>query len=263
MRSLLLRSASRCCATRYVIANQSSFLISSSKSNNQNANIIPTVRCFATARSDLLALIKKEHKEENDEGRTEMEEDLKYLMETVRKNAWRIVDDGGFTKMHRNHNSMKMRVSFHCQDLIHEPQQDYEKEPDQDQDAPEDDEEEEDYGEAPGSLRFTATATPTKTGKTLIFQCTSEFGSAKIDAVSVAESEDDVDKLHTEDANYNEYVGPAFEELDEKLKGEFERFLDIDVGIDTDMATFINKYADYKEQQQYVKFLADCEKVLE
>jgi Mitochondrial glycoprotein len=216
-------------------------------------------RSFSTARTDLLAAIQKEHKEEVDEGRTEMEEDLKYLLENVRKNAWRIVDDGGFTKMHRNHNSMKIRVSFHCQDLIHEPEQEDNAAPDDEDQG----EEEPDYGEAPGSLRFTATATPTKTGKTLIFQCTAEFGSTRIDAVSVAENEDDVDKLHTEDANYNEYVGPAFEELDEKLKEEFLRFLEIDIGLDTDMATFINKYADYKEQQQYVNFLAECAKVLE
>jgi hypothetical protein len=161
--------------------------------------------------------------------------------------------------MHRNNNSMKIRLSFHCQDLIHEPQQ----QDDEDDDDEDDTIPEEDYGEAPGSLRFVVTATPTKTGKTLIFQCTSQFGSARIDAVSVGDGEDDVDKLHTEDANYNEYVGPAFDELDEKLQQEFERFLAIDVGIDVDLSTFINKYADHKEQMQYVKFLKDCEKVLE
>jgi hypothetical protein len=59
------------------------------------SNLGSTTRSFATARSDLLAVIKKEHKEEVDEGRAEMSEDLTYLMETVRKNAWRIIDDGG------------------------------------------------------------------------------------------------------------------------------------------------------------------------
>jgi succinate dehydrogenase flavin-adding protein (antitoxin of CptAB toxin-antitoxin module) len=248
MRSLLLRTS-----TRYATA-----ILSPSKTT---ASIYPVVlRSFATARTDLLAAVKKEHQEELNEGRTEMSEDLTYLLETVRKNAWRVVDEAGFTKMHRNNNSMKIRLSFHCQDLIQEPQQ--AEGGDEDEDSPPE-EEEQDFGEAPGSLRFTATATPTKTGKTLIFQCTSEFGSARIDAVSVGEGEDDVDKLHTEDANYNEYVGPAFDELDEKLRQEFERFLEIDVGIDTDLATFINKYADYKEQMQYVNFLKDCQKVLE
>jgi predicted house-cleaning noncanonical NTP pyrophosphatase (MazG superfamily) len=215
----------------------------------------------ATARDDLLAALQKEHNEEIHEGGTEMGQEVKDLLEVVKKNGWQtIVDDGGLTKMHRNLDTMKIRVSFHCQDLVYDEEQEQENAAEEDQESPTEDEA---LGEPPGRLRFTVTATPIKTGKTLIFQCTSEVGTARIDAVSVGGGADeDIDKMHTEDAEYNEYVGPAFDELDEKLKEEFRRFLEIDVGIDSDMATFMNAYADYKEQQEYVKFLDECQKVL-
>jgi Mitochondrial glycoprotein len=206
-------------------------------------------------------VLQKEHNEEIHEGGTEMGQEVKDLLEVVNKNGWKIVEDAGCTTMHRNLDTMKIRVSFHCQDLVYEEEDHVnENEQEEEGDIPA---EEEELGEPPGSLRFTATATSTTTGKTLIFQCTSEIGAARIDAVSVGDGEADIDKLHTEDADYNEYVGPAFAELDEKLKEEFQRYLELDVGIDSDMATFMNAYADYREQQQYVKFLEECQKVLE
>jgi hypothetical protein len=102
MRSLLLLRTATRCANRHArttaIISDSVFFVSNGKTTattTTSSDLGNTVRSFATARTDLLAVIKKEHKEEVDAGRAEMSEDLTYLMETVRKNAWRIIDDGG------------------------------------------------------------------------------------------------------------------------------------------------------------------------
>lgn len=220
-------------------------------------------RTLATSRTTLLELIQRERHEEIDEGRTEMPPQLVELQEELKKNAWKIVDDQGFTRLYRNHNSMKIQLSFHCQDMVTdqglEDLDDDDVEPEQ-QLPPEDEHDD----EVPGSVRFTATATPVKTGKTLIFQCTSEFGGAAIDGVSVTKDHDDVEQIHTSDeAKHNEYTGPVFAELAEDVRDAFQNFLEVDVGVSADVATFINTYADYKEQQNYVTFLKDVEEVLE
>ena len=51
------------------------------------------------------------------------------------------------------------------------------------------------------------------------------------------------------------YAGPPFGNLDEDLQVLLERYLD-ERGIDTALATFIPDYIDFKEQKEYVRWLA-------
>jgi len=50
------------------------------------------------------------------------------------------------------------------------------------------------------------------------------------------------------------YIGPTFDTLDVSLQGEFEKFLQ-ERGINETVAAFIPEYCEYKEQQEYVKWL--------
>ena len=239
---------------------RSSAVVASLLSRTPMSHVAPAFRTMSTtSRPVLLDLITREHTEEVEEGRTDIPEQLAELQATLKENAWKIVDDEGFTKLVREHNGMKMQLSFHCQDTIQEDEPHFEEEGDENEEP--EDAMEEDGEEAPGSLRFVATATPTKTGKTLVFQCTSEFGGSIIDAVSVSK-DDNIEHLHTGDAKHNEYTGPVFAELPEDVKDEFHNFLEVDVGVNADVSNFIHVYADYKEQQHYVKFLEDVKEVL-
>ncbi|KAJ7445162.1 regulatory protein suaprga1 [Mycena galericulata] len=58
------------------------------------------------------------------------------------------------------------------------------------------------------------------------------------------------------------YVGPPFEMLDMNLQENFERFLQ-DRGIDADLALFVNDYALYKEQKEYVQWLENVGKFVQ
>jgi len=52
------------------------------------------------------------------------------------------------------------------------------------------------------------------------------------------------------------YAGPPFGNLDEDLQILLERYLD-ERGIDTALATFIPDYIDFKEQREYLRWLAN------
>jgi complement component 1 Q subcomponent-binding protein len=51
------------------------------------------------------------------------------------------------------------------------------------------------------------------------------------------------------------YAGPQFGNLDEDLQVLLERYLD-ERGVDTVLANFIPDYIDFKEQREYVRWLA-------
>ncbi|KAI9883235.1 MAG: hypothetical protein M1823_004994 [Watsoniomyces obsoletus] len=52
------------------------------------------------------------------------------------------------------------------------------------------------------------------------------------------------------------YLGPPFANLDEDLQVLFERYLD-ERGVNTALALFVPDYVDYKEQKEYLRWLAD------
>lgn len=56
--------------------------------------------------------------------------------------------------------------------------------------------------------------------------------------------------------------GPEFTELDVELQEGLNDYVAIDCGVDTDVAAFIAMYADYKEQNEYVKWMKDVQKVI-
>lgn len=52
------------------------------------------------------------------------------------------------------------------------------------------------------------------------------------------------------------YMGPLFDELSQELQTTFTNLLE-ERGINTALATFLPDYVDYKEQNEYVRWLKD------
>jgi complement component 1 Q subcomponent-binding protein len=52
------------------------------------------------------------------------------------------------------------------------------------------------------------------------------------------------------------YMGPLFDELSQELQATFTNLLE-ERGINTALATFLPDYVDYKEQNEYVRWLKD------
>ena len=58
------------------------------------------------------------------------------------------------------------------------------------------------------------------------------------------------------------YAGPPFGNLDEDLQTLMERYLD-ERGINTSLAIFVPEYIDYKEQKEYLSWLASVKGFVE
>ncbi|KAI0782033.1 mitochondrial glycoprotein [Abortiporus biennis] len=69
----------------------------------------------------------------------------------------------------------------------------------------------------------------------------------------------------TAEADWNRrglYIGPQFDTLDVGVQEEFERFLQ-ERGINDSLAVFIPEYSEYKEQKEYVHWLANVKSFVE
>ncbi|KAI9894184.1 MAG: hypothetical protein M1814_004038 [Vezdaea aestivalis] len=64
------------------------------------------------------------------------------------------------------------------------------------------------------------------------------------------------------DATKEPYAGPQFNNLDEDLQVLFESYLE-ERGIDTRLAMFVPEYTEWKEQQEYVRWLNNLKKFVE
>jgi complement component 1 Q subcomponent-binding protein len=198
---------------------------------------IASARHFSVGLSDILA---REMAEEEESGSAEMTSDLEELHQEVSK-AWTILDDkdSGTVKMVRK-GAHKVSIVFHCQDSI---EVDY------------DDEGE----EAAPEIRFTLTST--KAGKTLVMQCVSAEAIARVE--SVATTAEDVDHVFaTGKIDPKLYQGPEFVELAEDLQEAFHSYLQTDCGVNDDVAAFISMYADFKEQEEYVRWLKQVQGII-
>ena len=207
----------------------------------------------------LVNLLDREHKEEIENDRTAMPEPLEALHEHLTMtDGWKIVSDdsSSITKLYKTVDSVKVQVSFHCQDgterLVEE--EEHEQEEDQENDDANQGQEE------AASVRFTVSST--KAGKTLFIVCIAQDSTVRIQNVVVAGAVQDIDALHVNGLNQSLYQGPEFTELAEDLQDAFYAYVQDYLGINEDFASYITMQFDYKEQCQYVKFLEDAKSVL-
>jgi complement component 1 Q subcomponent-binding protein, mitochondrial len=203
-------------------------------------------------KSVLLDMLAKEEKEERASGNMEMPKELKELKSSIEEN-WKIVEDGATTSLFRKNHSLKVQVSFHCQDA--------------DEDAPydmdeynEDNQEEEEEEEPSASVQFTVTVT--KAGKSLVFACSSEYGSCTINGISTTTASAETVHDNQGVLAKKEYQGPDFLELEEGLQEQLHVYLEEECGVDSDVAAFIAMFSDYQEQACYISWLKETQSVL-
>ena len=195
-------------------------------------------RAFSSdATMTLVDMLSKEYEEEVDSGNTEIPKELAELKASLEED-WRLVDDGASTQLFLK--NKKVQISWHCQDTVEEVAQE--------EMAMEGDDEEE------PALPVHFTVTVSKAGKSLVFDCLSDYGEAKVVGVRTTSSD-----VADEE---NLYQGPDFVELDEGLQEAFAIYLEEELSINSDVAAFIAMYSDYKEQMQYVQFLKDAQSIV-
>mmetsp|Transcript_21793 Transcript_21793/g.32187 ORF Transcript_21793/g.32187 Transcript_21793/m.32187 type:complete len:240 (-) Transcript_21793:70-789(-) len=221
-----------------VLVNRSSNVASAALWKRLATATPNTNRFFSS--NDLSDILARELEEENETG-SSMPEDLAELKETISE-YWTIVDDGesGTVKLFRKEGPEKVAVVFHCQDTLDEELDDSEEES-----SPE--------------VRFTLTVT--KAGKTMVLNCVSVDASAVVE--SVVTTNEDIELIHdTGKVDEKLYQGPQFDELAEDLQDAFTEYVKEECGITSDVAAFISMFADFKEQQEYVRWLNQVKLIL-
>lgn len=216
-------------------------------------------RYFSTVQTELSDILTRELAEEESNGSSTMPEDLAELKTQIEE-SWRIVDGGvsgdgsGVVRLFKKDpiegSGAKVAIAFHCQDTI----------------ASEDDEntgslfeqmaqgggDEEEEEEDAVAVRFTVMIS--RAGKTMVYTCLSEDAVTNVERVAVVDG-DDIEDLIANGVDEKAYQGPEFTELAEDLQGSLCEYVDEVAGVDTDLASFITMYADYKEQTEYVDWL--------
>jgi complement component 1 Q subcomponent-binding protein len=206
----------------------------------------------------LVDMLEREHAEEMENNSTETPEALKDLHHTLtEEKGWKIVTDDAtaMTKLLKTVDGTKVQVSFHCQDATERMSE--QEEDAEDPNNPDADHEEE---EEPASVRCTVTIT--KGGKTLMVVCIAQDSMIRIQNTAMAGTVTDIDALHASGVDPNLYQGPEFTELAEDLQDAFHSYMEDYLGINNDVAAYIAMQFDYKEQCQYVKFLAETKSLL-
>jgi complement component 1 Q subcomponent-binding protein len=206
---------------------------SSEKSNNMPSSLV--IKAFSTiSQINLIDLLRKEYDEEVESGNVEMPQELSDLKASILED-WRMVEDQANSTLFLK--SKKVQVSFHCQDTVEELMYD-------DQEA---------EGDEEPILPIRFTVSSSKAGKSLVLDCLSELGQARIVGVKITTLDADED---------NAYQGPDFAELDEDLQDAYHSYLKEELAVTSDIAVFIAMTSDYKEQMQYVQFLKDSQSIV-
>ena len=245
------------------LVEQDSFMAKSSSMKNHHHHRVafgsimttptkkPTeIRTFASsspssnAKQILLDILAREEVEEKESGNVAVPDDLRTIQKSLEAD-WRIVDEGAMTQLFLK--QKKVQISFHCQDTVEAFQDDV-------------DDEEADEEELVNPVRFTVTVA--KAGKTLVFQCLSEYGEVKVESVATTSLAPDVVHANQGILAKTDYQGPEFVELAEDLQDAVGDYLEEECHVNADVATFVAMYSDFKEQSQYVQFLKDVQSII-
>lgn len=198
-------------------------------------------------------MLAREEQEEEDTGNTEMPSELSDLQKSIQEN-WKIVEDGATTNLFKIDSppGNKIQVSFHCQDTVEEVGHD---------DGSTLDEEDEEGEEESPLVRFTVTVT--KAGKSLNFACFSEYGQVNIEGVSTTAAST-AEYVHANQGTLPkvEYQGPDYTELAEDLQEALVDYLDEECGVNSDLASFVAMFSDYREEMNYVNFLKQAQSIV-
>jgi len=177
-----------------------------------------------------------------------------FVKEFKASGTWKIEEAAGHDEvvLTRLFGNESIRVLFSIAD-IDTPQEAPEYEADGEP-APE----EEEHSGAP--IRVSVTISKPKSGA-LSIDCVTQDGGFGIDNVSFYGDS----KLATEltpEADWSRrglYIGPQFDHLDVGVQEAFEKYLE-ERGVGASLAAFIPDYAEFKEQQEYTRWLENVHK---
>lgn len=108
------------------------------------------------------------------------------------------------------------------------------------------------------SLPLSFTVTITKPGnKAIEVRAVADDGVVEIESLNYFPKAELLEAKNADDAAEARglYVGPPFRNLDADLQAMFAAYLD-ERGINTTLATFLPEYVEFKEQREYVQWLA-------
>lgn len=117
-------------------------------------------------------------------------------------------------------------------------------------DQPEEELVEDESGAVDADVGVVFTATITKGGKSLVFECKSDGQYFVVQHASVEPAGQELEE--------SAYTGPAYEELDEDLQAKFEAYL-AERGINQDLAAYLLPLVHDKEQREYMHWLEEVE----
>lgn len=195
--------------------------------------------------STLSSLIIREIAEEKKVNPLKMPQELVELKQSL-ASKWDIVDgsetggSGATIKMFKKtplSSGGKVTVSFHCQDSM--PNEDmFDEELSEEELAP--------------SLRFDVSVS--KAGKFMHISCINQDASAIVDGIVFSDAADSI--------NEDFYRGPVLEDLPDDVRDALDEYVQVECGVDEDVAAFASMYADYREQAEYIQWLNDVKSIV-
>jgi len=209
-----------------------------------------TARAFGSGATDA-ALAKKLESEVQYEKQAaaEVSAEPEFVKGFLQQGVWKIQDVPGQDEISitRQFGNETIRLMFSIADIQTEEENDYENS-EEGQDA-------EEEGMA-YPIRVSVSVTKDNGPGALNIDMVTHEGSFMIDNISYY-TDGKVGTELTAEADWKRrglFIGPQFDTLDVGVQEEFEKFLQ-ERGINESLALFIPEYAEYKEQQEYIRWL--------
>ena len=261
------RSISCVASTSHALSGLTTMTHLHAQSSSNNSNTWR--RYFSTVQTELSDILTRELAEEESNGSSVMPENVAELKAQLEE-SWRIVDgdvtgggnasSSGVVKLFKKEplegSGSKVAIAFHCQDTIPSEEEGGGSLFDSMTEGSADDDEEEEEAVA---VRFTVMIS--RAGKTMVYTCLSEDAVTNVERVTMVDG-DDIEDLMANGVDPKKYQGPEFSELAKDLQQSLCEYIDEVAGVDTDVASFIAMYADYKEQSEYAGWLGKVKGVV-
>ncbi|KAF8918745.1 mitochondrial glycoprotein [Mucidula mucida] len=179
-----------------------------------------------------------------------------FIAEFKSKGIWKIEDHKYSEEivLTRTFGNETLRATFSVADLRNEPEQDYEDEEGQQEENEQTPEQDDTIIAYPISVELTISKAGHNSAIVLLLQC--QDGTFIVENLAYFPDA----KLATEKtlesglARTTSFSGPQFDVLDVGLQEEIERYLE-ERGFNESLANFIPDYAEYKEQEEYTRWL--------
>lgn len=216
-----------------------------------------SARSFGEGASDVAVSSKlsEEIKYEQEAASADGAAEPDFIKEFKSKGVWTVVDNAGQDEitLTRKFGNESLRLMFSIADLQAEEDPAYEEDGAEAEDA---DADAEPSNTSP--IRASLSITKSNGSGALNIDAVCQEGRFIVDNIAYYKDAQEGTEL-TAEADWKRrglYLGPVFETLDTGVQEEFEKYL-TERGVDDTLATFIPEYAEYKEQQEYVKWLSN------